>query len=119
MYLHCGTKCLARNQFKMDYNLKRFTFFLNVIFLIFFLVHVFSIGYALKYPEHPSNIVYMKKLDEMEFPISFKLCIRELKNVETRYRNMGYNHNGDFFKGISKVRKKGFKFKYCITIFWL
>ena len=85
----------------MNYNLRRFTVFLNLIFLIIFLVHVISIGYALKYPEHPSTIIYNTKLDDIEFPISFKLCIKELENVYERYSNLGY---WDFFMGTSKVR---------------
>ena len=85
----------------MNYNLRRITIFLNLIFLIIFLVHVMSIGYALKHPEHPSIIIYNKKLSESDFPISFKLCIKELENVFERHRRLGY---WDFFMGISKVR---------------
>ena len=63
----------------------------------------------MKYPDYPSTIAYNKKLEDIEFPISFKLCIRELNNVEKRYRNLGYKSYGDFFKGISKVRNKDSK----------
>ena len=104
--LQNALECSDTAQFNMDFKMRRLTFFLNLVFLICFLVHIMSIGYTLKYPEYPSTVINNKELKDIEFPISFQLCIKELENVEKRYRNIGYKNFGDFFKGVSKVRQK-------------
>ena len=74
---------------------------LNLIFLVTFLVHVFSIGYNLNFPDNPNTRIFERDLKTIEFPISIKLCISELENYYKRYEELGYKDDKGFFLGIS------------------
>ena len=74
--------------------------FVNVIFTMVFLVHIFFIGFGMKYPANPETKIYSKEFKDLgEFPIVFKLCLKELENFDERYIQNGYNDIFDLFKG--------------------
>ena len=74
---------------------------LNLIFTIVFLGHIFSIGHKLLYPDNPSVRIYNRNLSEVDFPLSFKLCLFEQRNASDRYLNIGYSNVYWFFEGKS------------------
>ena len=74
--------------------------FINTFFLFAFFVHVTFIGYRIKYPETPSVKVFTKSFNELdEFPMSFILCVSELKNSHDRYKKFGYDDIWSFYRG--------------------
>ncbi len=52
------------------------------------------------FPDYPSVKSYKKNMKDIEFPISFKLCVREL-GTTMRYSRYGYSDEYDFFEGRS------------------
>ena len=74
---------------------------LNIIFTCGFLVHVITIGFNLMHPEYPSIKVYSNNLNQINFPLTFKLCVTEQENVTERYTKMGYPSEYSFFTGKS------------------
>ena len=74
--------------------------FLNAVFTLVFFIHASSIGYKIRYPDHPSTKIYTKNLNEFDiFQLSFKLCVNELGNIHKRYSNLGYETIWSFYKG--------------------
>ena len=74
---------------------------INIVFIIAFIIHITSIAYFLKHPIYPSIKVYQQDFDKTEFPLSFKICLRELKNQTEMYANLGYKDVKNFFLGAS------------------
>ena len=74
---------------------------INVFFSIIFLIHISSIGYHALYPEVPEIVVRKKNLNEIEFPMAFRLCVFELNDTASRYQSFGYAHYSDYFRGKS------------------
>ena len=74
---------------------------LNLLFTFVFLGHILSIGCKLMYPDNPSVKIYTKNLSEIDFPLSFKLCLFEQKNASKRYLDIGYWNDYWFFEGKS------------------
>ena len=74
--------------------------FLKAVFTLVFFIHAISIGYNIKYPDHPSTKIFTKSLNEFDaFQLSFKLCVNELGNIHKRYSNLGYASIWAFYKG--------------------
>ena len=86
----------------MNFSIRKNLFLLNIIFTCGFLVHVFTIGANLVHPEYPSIRVFSKGLKEINFPLSFKLCVTEKENFTERYKKIGYSDEHSFFTGKSK-----------------
>ena len=74
---------------------------INVVFSIAFFVHITFIAYFLKNPLYPNIKVYQQDFSKTEFPLSFKICLRELENQTEIYENLGYKNVKDFFLGAS------------------
>ena len=74
---------------------------INVFFFIIFLAHISSIGYSTLYPEVPEIVVYKKNLNEVEFPMTFRICAYELRDAQSRYQSFGYESHWDYFQGKS------------------
>ena len=55
--------------------------------IVIFIAHVGYIIHELIYPEFPEIVNYKKNLNEIEFPIVFKICVREAfkKNNDKTY----------------------------------
>ena len=80
----------------------RLPIIINTVFTLVFFVHAAFIGYGIKYPDQPSTKLYSKDINELDvFPISFKLCVKELENPLERYRKVGYADVWDFYKGLT------------------
>ena len=85
----------------MHLSTRKYLLLLNIIFICGFLVHIFTIGFNLIHPEYPSIRVYQKDLKQIDFPLSFKLCVTEQENATERYVKMGYADENYFFAGQS------------------
>ena len=66
------------------------------------------IEYNLQNPKYPSVRIYKKNLSDIEFPISFKLCVRELNNNNIRYQKHGYKNEYYYFLGESMFNENLF-----------
>ena len=87
---------------KMRPTWRNITNFINVIFFALFLAHLSIICYQSLNPNVPSIRVFKEDLHEIDFPISFKICAKELKNITARYEKVGYQHDYYFYLGIGK-----------------
>ena len=83
----------------MNFIQRKFVKLLNFLFLCVFFGHILQIGYNLKNPEIPSVKVYKKQLKDIEFPITFKLCLLEKSTSSDRYKSLGYNDSQGFYRG--------------------
>ena len=80
------------------------SFFLvvNVLFLIALIIHVCVIAYSMIYPSVPSVKIYKRSYNEIEFPISIKICATEDRESDIMRHNIsGYERNFMFFLGQS------------------
>ncbi len=75
---------------------------INVIFLVLFLIHLSIICYQSLNPNVPSISVFKEDFQKIDFPFSFKICVKELQNITARYEKVGYRDNYYFYLGISK-----------------
>ena len=80
----------------------KFLWTLNLLFTIVCFGHIFFIGHKLTYPDNPSVKIYNRNLTEVDFPLSFKLCLSEQANASKRYLDIGYSNVYWFFEGKSK-----------------
>lgn len=78
---------------------------LNFIFVFVFIVHITTIVYQDLNPQHPSIKSYARDLKDIEFPISFKLCVGERENATDKFRRLGYTNEMDFYHGRSRFNK--------------
>ena len=85
----------------MFFDDKKAVAFFDIFFSIIFLIHVSSIGYNILYPEVPEIVVQKRNLKEIDFPMSFRICVNELDDIRSRYQKFGYRHFYDFFRGKS------------------
>ena len=74
----------------MVINLHKISPIINFVLAIACLSHISINAYNTLYPEIPSLKVYEKELGNIDFPISFKLCVREIHNTTKRYEDYGY-----------------------------
>ena len=84
---------------KMKQNMKKLAYILNATLVIAFIIHISLIGYNIKHPDVPSVRVYTRELKDLNFPLSFKLCVKEHKRIKDRYLKYGYNNVHSFFQG--------------------
>ena len=80
-------------------------FILKGFFTIAFLVHITIIGYNLKYPDHPSFMTYNQDLKDLQFPMTFKICIQSMENLFDRHNKIGYADDRKLFSGESTFSK--------------
>ena len=69
-------------------------------------VHVIYIGYNNIYPDIPSVRVFKIDLNEILFPISFKICVEDIRENQTRFAELGYLSEWHYFRGQSKYDDK-------------
>ena len=75
---------------------------INVVFLIVLIIHVFLVAFSMIYPSTPSVKVYKKTYDEIDFPISIKICATEDRDQDIkRHNGTGYQRSLNFFMGQS------------------
>ena len=88
----------------MDINFHKISPIINFVLAIACLSHISINAYNILYPEIPSLKVYEKKLGNIDFPVSFTLCVREIYNVTKRYEDYGYSDDWGFFLGKSDIK---------------
>ena len=81
---------------------------INIIFVVGCLVHVGLNGYYILYPPLPEIKVYQVDLKNMDFPLTFKLCVTERENSYERYEKLGYRNDFNFFIGRSRHNRSLF-----------
>ena len=74
---------------------------LNLCLIIISVSHISYLGYQSANPELPEIKVYKRSLDQLDFPLFFKVCIFENRNTTRRYQNVGYSDELSFFRGVS------------------
>ena len=72
---------------------------LSIILIVICIYHVSNIIYKNINPDVPEILVYEKNLNEIDFPISFLLCLNEFDNDSMKYRKVGFNNVQDLFLG--------------------
>ena len=82
--------------------LKKFYITLKIVIIISCASHICFLFYNTVHPELPEIKVYQKGLDEIEFPLSFLVCVHEMVHVSGRYRRLGYSDYIDFYYGQSR-----------------
>ena len=85
----------------MRCNVEKVVAFINVLFSVIFLIHISTIIYNILYPEVPEIIVSKKSLNEIEFPMTFRICAFELNDTVSRYQSFGYADYAAYFRGQS------------------
>ena len=88
----------------MSYN-QQVKLFLNLIFVCLFFGHIILIGYGTMYPENQSVRVHKENLKDLDFPVYFKLCARELENDTEKYQRLGYRDYFNFYVGDSMYNR--------------
>ena len=76
-------------------------FVTNIIFTSVFVAHTVTIAHNLKYPQYPSVRIIKKHLKDIDFPVSFKICLRKIKDTE-KFIKLGYTSMHGFFSGQSR-----------------
>ena len=74
----------------------------NLLFAVVFIVHFSYILYYIAHPELADIKHYKKDLQDVEFPLSFELCVEELADSNKRYNEVGYSDVWTYFYGMSK-----------------
>ena len=72
---------------------------ITILFSVGTLFHISYLGYFLLYPELPEIEVSTVKLEDIEFPVVFKICLYDLQNFNERYQKLGYAGIDEFFSG--------------------
>ena len=80
-------------------------FLINISFLLIFIIHIFTIGYNLKHPDYPEVRTRFEDLKNVDFPVSFKMCLTEHVNATERYKRIGYLDEIHFFWGRSRFNR--------------
>ena len=62
-------------------------------------VHVIYIGYYNIFPDTPNVRVFKVNLNEIIFPIAFKICVADTIVNATRFQNLGYWGEWHYFRG--------------------
>ena len=73
-------------------------YLIKIILLVSCVIHISSIIETIFYPNLPSIKVYKKKLSNLEFPLSFRVCV-EVNNDAKEYQKVGYRNKYDFIRG--------------------
>ena len=80
---------------------KLINFFMNLVLITACFVHLCYLGYYVLYPEFPTFTVYQKDLQDIDFPLTFRLCINEPNNGSERFKRVGYRTYASLFFGKS------------------
>ena len=75
---------------------------LNFFIILSCASHICFLFYNTVYPDLPDIKVYQRSLEEVEFPLSFLVCVHEMVHVSGRYKKLGYSNYADFYFGRSR-----------------
>ena len=81
-----------------------FGFILNFTFAVVCLIHVASILNNFINPANVSVKFYDQKLEDIEFPMTFSVCIDD-KNENEKFQALGYENVHSFYQGQSRHNK--------------
>ena len=79
-------------------------YMLPIACFIFFVIHSSIVGWQEIFPSETFTTVKEKKLDEIEFPAVFKICIYPSAN-NTELAKVGYKDIWNYFTGRSSFNK--------------
>ena len=68
---------------------------------LIFIIHIIHLVYLTLYPELPDIKNYNKELKDIDFPVSFMICIDEQNSSSKKFKEFGYNDSYAFFNGES------------------
>ena len=68
---------------------------------LIFIIHIIQLGFTTLYPELPDIKSYKKELKDIDFPVSFMVCLNEPNKTNGKFRDFGYNDLYAFFNGES------------------
>ena len=77
-----------------------FKLIIKLVGFICYLVHMYFIFYNQVYPSETFTRMVEKRLDDIEFPVIFKLCVTPALNV-TELKSAGYRNIWRYFLGQS------------------
>ena len=86
----------------------KFVYLVNSVFSILCLLHIFVNLHVFLNPPNPDIRVFDKALNDVSFPILFKLCGKEIRNSSERFKILGYRDEINFFGGKSIFSKNVF-----------
>ena len=86
---------------------KAFVSAANLFFTLAFVIHLSTIAYDLKYPQYPSIRMRKTELRNIDFPLVFKFCVRDVKKTE-KFQKLGYDSRYNAFIGKSKFNESLF-----------
>ena len=80
---------------------KNISSIINLILFVCCVTHVSILLEQEIQPEFTDSKVYQRKLQEIEFPLVFKLCLSSGVYFEEHYKRYGYENQYGFYQGIS------------------
>ena len=83
--------------------MKKVVLLFNFIFSIIFLVHVIIIGTSQR---NPTIRVYKKTLEDIKFPLVFKMCASYQFDINEKFKKFGYESPKEFYRGKSMHTSK-------------
>ena len=89
------------------------TYIIHTTFITVFLVHVTIVVVSIFNPEIPDVESSQRDLEDIEFPISFRICIHHLEAPTIKnqiFKDAGYKNYYAFFKGRSLYNKSHYGF---------
>ena len=82
--------------------------FINIILVVTFVFHVGFIINNIVNPDLPEISISKKNLHDIEFPLSFLICINQHDNDSLKYKEVGYQSVYRFYKGESMFNESIF-----------
>ena len=75
------------------------TYVPNTLFTLFCIANIVLIIHDMVHPKYPDVRIYTDDVKNIEFPLSFRLCIDQRN--ESRFHNFGYDDLTTFYRGRS------------------
>ena len=76
--------------------------FISTLLVIACIIHIGYIVYFILNPDYPIPRQYKKALKDIEFPVSFQICVNEINFTDEKYQKFGYDGLWNYFKGESR-----------------
>ena len=83
-------------------NWKNIVLMINLSLFLLCIAHITMNGFFILYPDLPDIKVYKTNLKNIDFPLAFKFCVKEIENSLDRYTSLGYASDYHFFWGRSR-----------------
>ena len=81
--------------------MKFITRFTSMILSLSCILHIGFIIKDILYPDLPEISIYKQDLKDIEFPVSFIICVDQLENDTLKYQEVGYKNVWRFYMGES------------------